>query len=132
MRNLRLGKEKINWSPVESPKIIGHLDAAAEAILRLDTESYRNDSSTKYVAFTKGKRRTVVCVYLSKRGARISVGRVDGKTTIWPKELNYRVTEDGYSLKDKSVKLTTIVAKRQSSASARGSRAKATTSKPAL
>jgi hypothetical protein len=72
------------------------------------------------VAFTKGKRRTVVCVYLSKRGARISVGRVDGKTTIWPKELNYRVTEDGYSLNDKSVKLTTIVAKAKAFVKAKG------------
>jgi hypothetical protein len=104
-------KEEIDWSPVESSQIIEHLDAAAKAFFEIGTERHRNDGSTKYVAFTKGKRRTVACVYLSTKSARISVGKLNGKSITWPKALNYQVTKEGYFLDGEEVKLTTITSK---------------------
>lgn len=108
-------EEKFDWSPVETPKILAHLDKLGSAIIKIkNIEHYRNPGKNPYVAFRTGPRRGVACIYLGKT-ARLSLGQAvveNGKAhSEWPKHLIFKVTESGINRDGESVTTKEITQK---------------------
>lgn len=108
-------EEEFDWSPLENPKILTHLDKLGSALVGIKLEAYRNSGKSDYIGFRISKMRGVCFIYTSVNGARVSCGETitdeSGKTKgSFPKDLIFRVGEDGITRDGEKVKTSEIIA----------------------
>ena len=56
-------EEEFDWSPLENPKILTHLDKLGSALVGIKLEVYQNPGKSAYVGFRAGPMKGICFIY---------------------------------------------------------------------